>query len=59
MLYIIWLAIIQLYSFDKKSMTKSHALGIRITCIMLILGKLNISRYYQQSQLTNFFHNNP
>ena len=42
MLYIIWLAIIQLYSFDKKSMTKSHALGIRITCIMLMLEELNV-----------------
>jgi len=25
-------------------MTKSHALGIHITCIMLILGKLNWRR---------------
>lgn len=25
----------------KKSMTKSHALGIRIRCIMLILEKFN------------------
>ena len=35
----------QTWTFDyfkkkKKSMTKSHALGIRITCIMLILGNL-------------------
>ena len=43
-MYAIWLAIIQLYSFDKKSMTKSHALGIRITCIMLILEEIKTMR---------------
>ncbi len=26
--------------FDKKSMTKSHALGIRIRCILLILEEI-------------------
>lgn len=46
MLYIIWLAIIQLYSFNKKSMTKSHALGIRITRIMLILE--NLKKYFYE-----------
>lgn len=45
MFYVIWLVIIQLYSFDKKSMTKTHALGIRITPIMLILEKLNLQLY--------------
>ncbi len=50
MFYVIWLVIIQLYSFDKKSMTKSHALGIRITCIMLILGKLINPKYVFQLQ---------
>ncbi len=42
MLYVIWLAIIQLYSFDRKSMTESHALGVRIIRIILILEKLDI-----------------
>ena len=37
-------SVIAQYSFDKKSMTKSHALGIRITCIMLILEEIKTMR---------------